>query len=54
MTNGNPTPEDLGQLAREAMEDKRQEVGNETQARELWDIPSESDAALAEQQEEEE
>jgi hypothetical protein len=35
------------------MREKREETGNENQSRELWDIPTESDAALAQQQEEE-
>jgi hypothetical protein len=46
--------DDLKDLAERAMEEKREEVGNESQSRELWDVPTASDEALAEQQESEE
>lgn len=45
--------DDLRDLAEDEMTDKRGELGNETQARELYDIPSEPDEALAEQQDRE-
>lgn len=42
--------DDLGQLAEETMADKREEMGSETQARELYDVPTQSAATLAEEQ----
>lgn len=45
--------DDLKELAEEEMADKQREVGNEAQARELYDIPSESAEELTEQQERE-
>lgn len=43
--------DDLKDLAEEEMADKRREVGNEAQARELYDVPSEPAEKLAVQQE---
>lgn len=45
--------DDLGELAEEEMDEKREELDNEEQARELYDLPSESAADLAAQQDEE-
>jgi predicted phosphohydrolase len=45
--------EDVGDLARQAMADKVEETGNDAQARELYDVPSEDAADLARQQAEE-
>lgn len=42
--------EHLGELAEEAMSDKRDEVGSEAQSRELWDMPTESAGTLADHQ----
>ncbi len=53
MTDGTRPEEDLKELAERAMADKRAETGNESQTRELWDVPTEPDSALVEQQEEE-
>jgi hypothetical protein len=53
MTEENWKNEDLTKLADEAMEGKREEVGSEAQSRELWDVPTESDADLAAQQKDE-
>jgi hypothetical protein len=50
VTEENATSDDLGELAEELMSDKREEVGSEAQSRELWDVPTESDADLAAQQ----
>jgi hypothetical protein len=50
MTEEKDQTEDLTALAEKAMADKRDEVGSETQSRELWDVPAESDADLAKQQ----
>jgi hypothetical protein len=44
---------DLKDLAEEEMADKRREVGNEAQTRELYDVPSEPAEDLAGQQERE-
>jgi hypothetical protein len=43
--------EDVKELAEAAMADKRDEVGDEGQARELWDVPTEEPGTLARQQE---
>lgn len=48
----NRRQEDIKELAEKAMEEKREETGNESQTRELWDVPTEPDSALVEQQEE--
>ncbi len=45
--------DDLRSLAEDEIADKRDELGSENQARELYDIPTESDEKLAEQQESE-
>jgi hypothetical protein len=52
MTEERTPTEDLRDLAERAMEDKREETGNESQTRELWDVPTETGADLAAQQEE--
>ena len=44
---------DLKDLAEEEIEERREEVGREPQARELLDVPSEDPARLASEQEEE-
>jgi hypothetical protein len=51
MSTKEPGSEELGELAEEAMSDKRDEVGGEDQSRELWDVPTESAGTLADQQE---
>lgn len=53
MTEPDLPPDNIKSLAEEAMEEKREEVGGEDQARELWDIPAESAGQPAEQQESE-
>jgi hypothetical protein len=45
--------DDLGELAEEEMGEKREELGNEEQVRELYDLPSESAADLEAKQDEE-
>jgi hypothetical protein len=45
--------EDAKALAEEAIADKRKEAGDEGEARELYDVPSESSADLAAQQSQE-
>jgi hypothetical protein len=42
--------DDLGELARRAMADKLGETGSEERAQELYDVPTENAAELAEQQ----
>lgn len=54
MTDDGERKDDLKDLAEQAMEEKREETGNENQARELWDVPTEPDSALVEQQKAEE
>jgi hypothetical protein len=41
---------DLGELANEELAERRREVGDETQAQELMDVPSESGGDLDAQQ----
>lgn len=50
MTDHGEQKENLRELAEQEMREKREEMGNETQARELLDVPTETDAALVEQQ----
>ena len=50
MSEREPNTENLGELAEQAMSDKRDEIGNEDQSRELWDVPTESAGTLADQQ----
>ena len=45
-----PSGEDLRELAEQAISDKREETGDEAQARELYDLPTESSAELADRQ----
>lgn len=52
MTEENAREQDLKALAEEVMADKREEVGSESRSRELWDVPTESDADVAQQQKE--
>jgi hypothetical protein len=53
MTDRKPRDDDLKDLAEQAMKEKREETGDESQTRELWDVPTEPDSALVEQQQEE-
>jgi len=50
MTEREASGDDVGALAEQAMADKRAEMGSEGQARELYDVPTESAADLAQQQ----
>ncbi len=49
-----PPLDDLKDLAEAEMADKRVEVGDEQEARELYDVPTEPVAELADQQGDEE
>jgi hypothetical protein len=51
MTEERLPTDDLRELAEEVMEEKTNEVGNEAQSRELWDVPTEDAATLADAQE---
>jgi hypothetical protein len=46
--------EELKELAQDVMDDKREEGADERQARELYDVPTESVSELASQQSEHE
>lgn len=50
MTESEPPIDDVGSLAEKVIAEKREEVGNESQARELYDVPSASAADMAEEQ----
>lgn len=52
MTEKDISLDELGALAEQEMAEKRREVSDESQARELYDVPSESAADLATQQDE--
>jgi hypothetical protein len=43
--------EDVGELAERAIDDKRGEIGSEDEARELYDVPSQSPGTLARESE---
>jgi len=43
-------PDEVKKLAEKLIADKREDAGGEEQARELYDVPSESAAGLAEDQ----
>jgi hypothetical protein len=51
MTQHDDLPlEDLGSLAEQVIDDKRRESGSEEQARELYDVPSQSPGTMAREQ----
>ena len=50
MTEEKVPLDDVGDLAEQVIADKRDEMGDEGQARELYDVPTESAGDLKEQQ----
>lgn len=50
MAEPRQTGDELGELAEQEMAEKRDEMGSEAQARELYDVPTQSAAGLVEEQ----
>jgi hypothetical protein len=52
MTEKDSSQDNLRELAEDAMAEKQEETGDDAQARELWDVPTEPAGVLADQQRE--